>query len=63
MGSQGLNFRSRADILFKISRMHACLLIVQHIQNSSTVENIISKSEVLLGKNEQEWFSNLQKYI
>ena len=31
MGYQVLNFRSRANHVFKMSRMHDCLQIAQHI--------------------------------
>ena len=40
MGFQALNFRSRANYAFKISRIHACLQTVQHIQSPSPVENL-----------------------
>ena len=38
MGCQALNFWLRANYLFKISRMHACLQNVQHILKN--VENL-----------------------
>ena len=40
MGYQALNFRSNSSYVFKMSRMHACLQNLQHIQSRSYVENL-----------------------
>ena len=62
MGCQALDFRSQSNYVFKMSRMHACLQNMQHIENPSPRGKPRRPgSAVLLEENDPACFSNLQK--